>query len=65
MKQEILYQQLSVLETFAKVHQAGHKCNTEIAKLVNTVTKTLEEVVVEIVENHQEESAEEEYEEEV
>lgn len=68
MKQELLHQQLAVLEVLAKVNQSGHKCNTEIKELVETVKATLKEVEVEIAEFHDEDpefDEEEEYEEEV
>lgn len=65
MKQELLHHKLSVLEVFAKVNQSGHKCNTEIKELIESITKTLEEVEIEIIESHEEESEEEGYEDEL
>lgn len=67
MKQELLHQQLAVLEVLAKVNQSGHKCNTEIKELVETVKATLKEVEVEIADFHDEdpEFDEEEHEDEV
>lgn len=66
MKQELLHHKLSVLEVFAKVNQSGHKCNTEIKELIESITKTLDEVELEIIESHEKDSDEEEgYEDEL
>lgn len=54
MKQELLREQLAVLEVLAKVNQSGHKCNTEIKELVETVKATLKDVEAELADFHDE-----------
>lgn len=56
MKQELLREQLAVLEVLAKVNQSGHKCNTEIKELVETVKATLKDVEEELAIFHDEDS---------